>query len=156
MSPLPQCILYSRDERLVDQLLRTAAPVAVIQPIEAQEDLESLGAQALYVPTNVGDRAQVENAVAQTVDRFGTVHILVNNAWAGGRMTRVENAPDEAMERGFAELCLGDSPCANEHGSEQLFHAAPLGVRPDDLPIQELDGHRVLGTAQREDAGDRL
>ena len=40
MNPLPQCILYSRDEELVDRLLRIAAPIAVIQPIEAQEDLE--------------------------------------------------------------------------------------------------------------------
>jgi nitrogen-specific signal transduction histidine kinase len=40
VSPLPQCILYSRDEQLVDRLIRTATPIAVIQPIEAQEDLE--------------------------------------------------------------------------------------------------------------------
>ena len=40
MTPLPQCTLYSRDEELVDRLLRIAAPIAVIQPIDAQEDLE--------------------------------------------------------------------------------------------------------------------
>lgn len=40
MNPLPQCILYSRDEELVGRMLRIAAPVAVIQPIDAQEDLE--------------------------------------------------------------------------------------------------------------------
>jgi len=40
VNPLPQCILYSRDEELVDRLLRLAAPIAAIQPIEAQEDLE--------------------------------------------------------------------------------------------------------------------
>jgi len=40
VNPLPQCILYSRDEELVESLLRMAGPVAAIQPIESQEDLE--------------------------------------------------------------------------------------------------------------------
>lgn len=40
MNPLPQCTLYSRDEELVDRMLRIAAPVAVIEPIDDQEDLE--------------------------------------------------------------------------------------------------------------------
>jgi len=45
MNPLPQCILYSRDEELVDRLLRISASTASIQPIEAQEDLEQWIAQ---------------------------------------------------------------------------------------------------------------
>jgi len=69
---------------------------------DARAELEALGAEALFVPTDVGERAQVERMVQETVDRWGSVHVLVNNAWAGGRMNRVENVPDETMERGFA------------------------------------------------------
>ena len=45
MNPLPQCTLYSRDEELVERLLRMAAPIAAIQPIESREDLEQWIAQ---------------------------------------------------------------------------------------------------------------
>ncbi|HSR87787.1 MAG TPA: PAS domain-containing protein, partial [Pontiella sp.] len=45
MNPLPQCIVYSRDEILVDRLQRSATPVAMLQPIDAQEDLEQWIAQ---------------------------------------------------------------------------------------------------------------
>lgn len=45
------------------------------------EDLELRGGgQALYVPTDVSDRAQVEALRDAAIDRFGTVDILVNNA----------------------------------------------------------------------------
>ena len=34
----------------------------------------------LYVVTNVTDKADVENMITQTVEKFGTVDVLVNNA----------------------------------------------------------------------------
>jgi nitrogen-specific signal transduction histidine kinase len=40
MTPLPSCILYSRDEKLTGRLVRIAASVAVVQPIAAQDELE--------------------------------------------------------------------------------------------------------------------
>ena len=53
-------------------------------------EIEELGGESLFVETDVGDKQQVENAVARTVERFGTVHVLINNAWSGGAMSRVE------------------------------------------------------------------
>jgi 3-oxoacyl-[acyl-carrier protein] reductase len=38
------------------------------------------GAQTLGVSADVSQRDQVESAIAEVVDRFGTLHILVNNA----------------------------------------------------------------------------
>ena len=43
-------------------------------------ELEKLGAEAIAVPTDVSDRAQLEALVEKTVDTFGCVDILVNNA----------------------------------------------------------------------------
>ena len=43
-------------------------------------DLQALGRQALFVPANVVDEAQVEGMVAATIERFGRLDILVNNA----------------------------------------------------------------------------
>ena len=43
-------------------------------------ELEELGAESIPIPTDISDREQVERMVAKTVDHFGTVDILVNNA----------------------------------------------------------------------------
>lgn len=47
---------------------------------ELVKEIESKGGQALAVPTDVADQAQVETLIAATVEKFGRVDILVNNA----------------------------------------------------------------------------
>jgi NAD(P)-dependent dehydrogenase (short-subunit alcohol dehydrogenase family) len=42
-------------------------------------EIEEAGGRAMGVPTDVGDREQVQALVAATVEAFGTVDILVNN-----------------------------------------------------------------------------
>jgi NAD(P)-dependent dehydrogenase (short-subunit alcohol dehydrogenase family) len=46
----------------------------------AVAELESLGVEALGVPTNIMERDEIEAMVAATVERFGRVDGLVNNA----------------------------------------------------------------------------
>jgi NAD(P)-dependent dehydrogenase (short-subunit alcohol dehydrogenase family) len=70
-------------------------------------EIEELGGRGLCVPTDVGDREQVERAVARTVERFGGVHVLVNNAWSGGAMKRVEWMDDASVRRAFEVGTLG-------------------------------------------------
>ncbi len=69
---------------------------------EAADELRSRGADARFVRTDVGVRADVESMVAAAVEAWGTVHVLVNNAWGGGSLGRVENKTDEQMARGMA------------------------------------------------------
>ncbi len=45
--------------------------------------------------------------VRATVDRFGTVDILVNNAWGGGRIGRIEQKTEALMLHGLAIGFLG-------------------------------------------------
>ena len=59
-----------------------------------------LGDAGYFVPTNAAEKDDVEAMVAATVDHFGTVDILVNNAWGGGRLSRIEKKTPEAMEHG--------------------------------------------------------
>lgn len=47
-------------------------------------ELEAAGAEVLAVPTDVADLEQVEALAAATVDRFGAVHLVCNNAGVGG------------------------------------------------------------------------
>jgi NAD(P)-dependent dehydrogenase (short-subunit alcohol dehydrogenase family) len=56
----------------------------------------------LFVNTDVSDRDQVENAVASAVSEYGTLDILVNNAWGGGGIGRVEKKTDEQVAAGVA------------------------------------------------------
>jgi citronellol/citronellal dehydrogenase len=48
----------------------------------AAEDIERAGGQALPIAMDVRDEAQVETAIAQAVERFGGLDIVVNNASA--------------------------------------------------------------------------
>src|SRR5262245_23184089 len=46
------------------------------------EEVQSRGAQALPVQVDVRDAEQVEQLAAQTMERFGRIDILINNAGA--------------------------------------------------------------------------
>jgi NAD(P)-dependent dehydrogenase (short-subunit alcohol dehydrogenase family) len=48
---------------------------------EVQADIESKGGRALAVPTNLVDGEQVEALVARTIDAYGQLDVLVNNAF---------------------------------------------------------------------------
>jgi NAD(P)-dependent dehydrogenase (short-subunit alcohol dehydrogenase family) len=47
---------------------------------KAEREVAAIGAPVLAVPTDVERREAVENLAAKTIDRFGAVHVLVNNA----------------------------------------------------------------------------
>lgn len=46
----------------------------------AAEELAGQGAEVLAVPTDVEQRSDVERLAARTIDHYGAVHVLVNNA----------------------------------------------------------------------------
>ena len=56
------------------------ADVEVEALAELETDLKSKGADVLTVKTDVSNAVEVENLAAQTLDTFGAVHILCNNA----------------------------------------------------------------------------
>jgi NAD(P)-dependent dehydrogenase (short-subunit alcohol dehydrogenase family) len=55
-----------------------------------------------FLRVDVGVRADVERMVQDTVEAHGRVDILVNNAWGGAALGRVEDKSDEAIESAFA------------------------------------------------------
>ncbi len=57
--------------------------VADIDPTTGKEvvdEIQSTGGEAFFVSANVADEEQVRRMVTATVERFGAVHILYNNA----------------------------------------------------------------------------
>ena len=47
---------------------------------ETAGQAESLGAATCVIPTDISDQVQVDEMVRQTLDRYSTIDILVNNA----------------------------------------------------------------------------
>jgi NAD(P)-dependent dehydrogenase (short-subunit alcohol dehydrogenase family) len=68
---------------------------------ETQAHLIALGGEAIGVPTHVGELGDVDALVDETVDRFGRLDILVNNAATPLTMPLGELTP-EAWEKSFA------------------------------------------------------
>lgn len=66
------------------------------------EEIAAAGGTAHFVPTDVSQRAANECMVQAAVERWGRLDILVNNAWGGGGIGRVEHKTDEAIEHGLA------------------------------------------------------
>jgi dehydrogenase/reductase SDR family protein 4 len=47
---------------------------------KAAQEIEALGRRALAAQTNIAVKSEVDSMVAKTLDKFGTIDILVNNA----------------------------------------------------------------------------
>jgi citronellol/citronellal dehydrogenase len=67
------------------EFARTGAAVVICgrrpEPLEAaRAEIEAAGAESLAIPTDIREPAELEALVAQAVDRFGRIDVLVNNA----------------------------------------------------------------------------
>ena len=62
------------------------------------KEAEALGAEVLPIPGDIGDEADLQNIYDQTIDRFGGVDILLNNAAIGEGMM-MKNLTYESFER---------------------------------------------------------
>jgi NAD(P)-dependent dehydrogenase (short-subunit alcohol dehydrogenase family) len=67
----------------------------------ADELVQEFGVRAVFVRTDVGVREQVLAAVARAASEFGSTDILVNNAWGGGAVSRLERKTDALMDHGW-------------------------------------------------------
>jgi len=74
--------------------------VAEFDPAAGVSVADEIG--GLFVATDVSKRDQVENAVAAAVSEYGSIDVLVNNAWGGGGIGRVENKTDDELAHGLA------------------------------------------------------
>jgi 3-oxoacyl-[acyl-carrier protein] reductase len=74
---------------------RVAFSARGVETLRATEqEVKDLGAEALGVPADMTNTADIEHVVEQTVERFGTVDILVNNV-GGSRGGQTWDTTDE-------------------------------------------------------------
>ena len=68
----------------------------------AAAEINAAGGEAIFVQTDVTQRDQIENMVQQAVNQWGTVHVLINNAWSSKvPLARVEWYEDDAVKAAF-------------------------------------------------------
>jgi NAD(P)-dependent dehydrogenase (short-subunit alcohol dehydrogenase family) len=63
---------------------------------------KEFGVAAEFVRTDVGVKDDVLAMIDHARDAWGTVDILVNNAWGGGTISRVEKKTDDDLAHGFS------------------------------------------------------
>ncbi|MFE9856630.1 SDR family NAD(P)-dependent oxidoreductase [Streptomyces sp. NPDC005780] len=73
--------------------------VAELNEETGRATAEDIGGR--FVRTDVSDKAQILAMVDTAVREWGSVDILVNNAWGAGDVGRVENKTDEMLARGL-------------------------------------------------------
>ncbi|MCF2525988.1 SDR family NAD(P)-dependent oxidoreductase [Yinghuangia soli] len=62
---------------------------------------DDFGVDVLAIPADVTVKEQAVGLVEAAVARWGRIDTLVNNAWGGGRINRLENKTDEMLEHGL-------------------------------------------------------
>jgi len=93
---------------------REGANVAIVYLPEEQRDaeetraaVEAEGRNCLLVPGDVRDAEFCEHAVRKTIDEFGQLDLLVNNAAFQQHQESIENVSDEQLERTFRTNIFG-------------------------------------------------
>ena len=76
-------------------LAQVARAQGLVYTEATAEEIQGMGRRAAAVKCDVTDREQVAATVARTVDEFGSVDILINNA---GTLDHVAQLPDQSPE----------------------------------------------------------
>jgi NAD(P)-dependent dehydrogenase (short-subunit alcohol dehydrogenase family) len=79
---------------------------------EAAGAVAELGAEVLAVPTDIGQPEQVDHLFEQTMQRFGRVDLLFNNAGGGTAPVPMEDLSFEQWQRCVAVNLTGSFLCA--------------------------------------------
>lgn len=98
-------------------------------------EIEAAGRRALAVRADVADEDQVNAAVAQVLDAFGAIGVLVNNAGEFLLKELIETTADEwdrvvgTNLRGTFLVCKAVVPHMIERGAGHIFNVSSLGGR---------------------------
>lgn len=114
--------------------------------------VDEFGADAIAVATDVSHRGQVEHMVGTALDRFGAVDVLVNNAWGGGGLRRVEHKSDEDLAHGFGLGFYG--PFWAMQAAFPLMKAQRWGRIVNLCSLNGVNAH--IGTAEYNSAKEAL
>jgi len=93
-------------------LAQVARAQGMVHTEETAEEIRGLGRRSLALKCDITDRAQVDAAVARTVDELGALDILVNNAGTLDHLGRFPNQRADLWERDLRVNLTGAFNCA--------------------------------------------
>jgi NAD(P)-dependent dehydrogenase (short-subunit alcohol dehydrogenase family) len=116
--------------------------VAEIDSASGARTADEIG--GAFVPTDVTDKAQAQGAVAAAVERFGRIDVLVNNAWGGGGIGRIEwkadddvrRAIDMALMAGFWTMQAAFPHMKQQHGGSIINLCSLNGVNAHMFTVE--------------------
>ena len=125
-------LAFAREGANLTLAARTSAEIDAVA-----EEIHSLGREALAVTTDVASKASVQEMVAQTIDRFGHVDTLVNNAGVGGT-SPIPKITEELWDLNIAVNLKGVFLCTQavfthtcDRGSGHSVNVTSLADRKD-------------------------
>ena len=99
-------------------------------------EVRELGRRTLCVPTNVVDEDQCRNVVERTLEEFGRVDVLVNNAATGGYEVPLAEATERQIEHairinlgGTMKMTQAAIPAMREAGGGSIVMISSLSMR---------------------------
>jgi 3-oxoacyl-[acyl-carrier protein] reductase len=102
----------SGDAEAYGPLAQAARAQGLVYSEQTAAEIEGLGRRALAVKCDVTDPAQVDAAVARTVDELGSVDILVNNAGTLDHVGQLSDQVPELWERDLRVNLTGAFNCS--------------------------------------------
>ncbi len=123
----------------------------------ADEIAADTGSEMLFVRTDVRRKEDNEAMISAAVDAWGTIDILVNNVWGGGKISRVELKTDELIEHGLAVGFRGPLwamqtafPIMKQHGYGRVINLCSLnGVNAHMGTLEYNSAKEALRAATR-------
>lgn len=106
------------------------------------KEIHNEGRQALSIPTDISSREQVRNMIRKTINQFGGIDILINNAgvtWFGRAVDDMSESADELFERLVATNLKGTWFCTK--------YAIPYLKKRNDgviINIASVHGHATV------------
>lgn len=127
---------------------RTTTELAAVQ-----QQIEAAGGQAAVFPTDVSREADVKALVAGTVQKFGRLDLLINNAAIGvfGPLAELSTADwDRVMAintRGVFLMCRESVPYLKQHAPSAIINiSSVVGVKGYvDQGVYSASKHAVMG-----------
>ena len=87
---------------IASRFLQNGDRVVVLDVMaDVAEEWAGSSPDVLVVKCNIANKAEVQAAKQQVLDRFGRVDVLVNNAGVVGKSSLLENIAEEGWKRAF-------------------------------------------------------
>lgn len=134
---------------MADRFVDAGARVALVSRTESKLEAvaDEIGGETLIAPADVRDGEDVESAIAETVDEFGRIDTLVNNAGVSQLGLTNERVPLADVEESMWDLVLETNLKGVYLFSKHSIPHMQASERPNVINVSSGLGRRAIGGA---------